>query len=41
MRITEVETISLRLPSVGEVCDGSQDAFVVHIVTDEGIDGHR
>jgi L-rhamnonate dehydratase len=39
MRITDVETISLRLPSVGEVCDGSQDAFVVRIVTDEGIDG--
>ena len=39
MRITEVETISLRLPTVGEVCDGSQDAFVVRIVTDEGIDG--
>jgi L-rhamnonate dehydratase len=39
MRITEVETIPLRLPHVGEVCDGSQDAFVVRIVTDEGIDG--
>ncbi len=39
MRITDVETISLRLPDVGQVCDGSQDAFVVRIVTDERIDG--
>ncbi len=39
MRITDVETISLRLPDVGNVCDGSQDAFVVRIITDEGIDG--
>lgn len=39
MRITDVETLVLRLPSVGEVCDGSQDAFVVRIHTDEGITG--
>jgi L-rhamnonate dehydratase len=39
MRITDVETILLRLPEVGEVCDGTQDAFVVRIHTDEGIIG--
>lgn len=39
MRITEVETIPLRMPRVGAVCDGSQDAFVVRIVTDDGVDG--
>jgi L-alanine-DL-glutamate epimerase-like enolase superfamily enzyme len=39
MRITDVETIVLRLPDVGEVCDGTQDAFVVRIQTDEGIAG--
>ena len=39
MRITRVDTISLRLPDVGEVCDGSQDAFVVRIETDDGITG--
>ncbi len=39
MRITDVETIVLRLPETGEVCDGSQDAFVVRIRTDEGIEG--
>ena len=39
MRISEVETLVLRLPEVGEVCDGTQDAFVVRIVTDEGIVG--
>jgi L-rhamnonate dehydratase len=39
VRITEVETIVLRLPEVGEVCDGTQDAFVVRIMTDKGIAG--
>ena len=39
MRITDVETIMLRLPSVADVCDGSQDAFVVRIHTDAGIVG--
>ena len=39
MRITDVETIPLRLPHVGAVCDGSQDAFVVRIVTDDGVAG--
>ena len=39
MRITEVESIVLRLPSVADVCDGSQDAFVVRVHTDAGIIG--
>jgi L-rhamnonate dehydratase len=39
VRIAEVETFVLRLPEVGAVCDGSQDAFVVRIRTDEGISG--
>ena len=39
MRITEVETIMLRLPQVADVCDGSQDAFVVRIHTDAGFVG--
>jgi len=39
MRITDVEAIVLRLPNVAGVCDGSQDAFVVRIHTDEGISG--
>jgi L-rhamnonate dehydratase len=39
VRITDIETIVLRLPDVGEVCDGTQDAFVIRIYTDEGITG--
>ena len=39
MRITDVETIVLRLPDVGDVCDGTQDAFVVRVLTDEGLEG--
>ena len=39
MRITDIETMVLRLPKVGAACDGTQDAFVVRIVTDAGIDG--
>jgi L-rhamnonate dehydratase len=39
MRITDVETMVLRLPNVGDVCDGTQDAFVVRIVTNEGLEG--
>jgi L-rhamnonate dehydratase len=39
MRITDVETIVLRLPQVAEVSDGTQDAFVVRIRTDAGITG--
>lgn len=39
MRITDVETVLLRLPDVGDVCDGTQDAFVVRVLTDEGVVG--
>lgn len=39
MKITDVETFVLRLPDIAEVCDGSQDAFVVRLHTDEGISG--
>jgi L-alanine-DL-glutamate epimerase-like enolase superfamily enzyme len=39
MRITEVESFVLRLPDVREVCDGTQDAFVVRLRTDEGVSG--
>jgi L-alanine-DL-glutamate epimerase-like enolase superfamily enzyme len=39
MRITAVETMILRLPSVAEVSDGTQDAFVIRIDTDAGISG--
>ena len=35
MRIIDVEAIILRLPGVLEVCDGTQDALVVRIRTDE------
>ena len=35
MRITDVETMVLRLPGVADVCDGSQDAFVVRIHTEK------
>src|ERR1700730_7928556 len=39
MRITEVETLVLRIPTLADVCDGSQDAFVVRVHTDAGIIG--
>jgi L-rhamnonate dehydratase len=39
MRITNVEGISLRVPNVAEVCDGTQEAFIVRIHTDEDIVG--
>src|SRR5438105_1306936 len=39
MRIIEVETLVLRLPNVAEVCDGTQDAFVVRVHTDAGVTG--
>lgn len=40
MRITDVETIVLRQPSVDEgIADGSQDDLVVLVHTDEGITG--
>ena len=39
MRITDIETVLLRLPNVAEVSDGTQDAFIVRVHTDEGIVG--
>jgi L-alanine-DL-glutamate epimerase-like enolase superfamily enzyme len=39
LKITEVETLILRLPQVAEICDGTQDAFVVRVHTDTGIVG--
>lgn len=40
MRITDVETIVLRQPSVDEgIADGSQDDLIVLVHTDEGITG--
>ena len=39
MKITEVETIHLRLPEVEEIADGTQDVLVVRIHTDAGLVG--
>lgn len=40
MKITEVETIHLRLPDLDETrCDGTQDTLVIRVHTDEGITG--
>ncbi|MBM3736706.1 MAG: mandelate racemase/muconate lactonizing enzyme family protein [Acidobacteria bacterium] len=39
MKITNVETIYLRLPDVKEQCDSGQDALVVRVHTDAGITG--
>ena len=39
MKITDVETIYLRLPQVKEQCDSGQDALIVRVHTDEGISG--
>ena len=39
MKITSVETIYLRLPSVKEQCDSGQDALIVRVHTDAGITG--
>jgi L-alanine-DL-glutamate epimerase-like enolase superfamily enzyme len=39
MRITDIETFVLRLPDVLDVCDGTQDAFVLRLHTDEGVSG--
>jgi L-rhamnonate dehydratase len=39
LRITDIETVLLRLPNVAEVSDGTQDAFIVRVHTDEGIVG--
>jgi L-rhamnonate dehydratase len=39
VRITDVETIVLRLPTVAEICDGTQDAFLIKVHTDAGLVG--
>ena len=39
MKITDVEAIYLRLPDVKEQCDSGQDALIVKVSTDAGING--
>src|SRR5246127_2318360 len=39
MKITHVEPIHLRLPTVTERCDGSQETLVVKVHTDAGVTG--
>jgi L-alanine-DL-glutamate epimerase-like enolase superfamily enzyme len=39
MQITEVETIIVRLPQIEAKCDGTQDALLVKIHTDNGLTG--
>lgn len=39
MRITEVETLHLRLPQVVAECNGTQDALLVRVHTDAGLIG--
>ncbi|MDX1935402.1 MAG: mandelate racemase/muconate lactonizing enzyme family protein [Capsulimonadales bacterium] len=39
MKITDVETLILRLPSIEAECNGTQDAFLVRIHTDNGLIG--
>src|SRR5258705_4223935 len=39
MRIVDVKALHLRVPSVLEIADGTQDILLVHVVTDEGLDG--
>src|SRR6516164_1730948 len=39
MRIIRVEPIHLRLPTVTERCDGSQETLIVKVHTDAGITG--
>src|SRR5437868_15367362 len=39
MKITRVEPIHLRLPTVAERCDGSQETLFVRVHTDAGIVG--
>lgn len=39
MKITNVETIQLRLPTVAEECNGTQDALLVKIYADNGLVG--
>jgi L-rhamnonate dehydratase len=39
MRITDIEALHLRIPDVGEICDGTQDALLVRVHTDVGLVG--
>src|SRR5712692_7907470 len=39
MKITRVEPIHLRLPTVTERCNGSQETLIVKVYTDAGIVG--
>ena len=39
MKITDVEAIHLRLPEVKWIADGTQDALIIKVHTDEGITG--
>jgi L-alanine-DL-glutamate epimerase-like enolase superfamily enzyme len=39
MKITEVETLHLRLPDVAEIADGTQDVLVVRLHTDNSLIG--
>jgi L-alanine-DL-glutamate epimerase-like enolase superfamily enzyme len=39
MKITRVEAIHLRLPTVTERCDGSQETVIARVYTDAGITG--
>jgi L-alanine-DL-glutamate epimerase-like enolase superfamily enzyme len=39
VKITDVETIYLRMPCVKELCDSGQDALLVRVHTDAGITG--
>jgi L-rhamnonate dehydratase len=39
MKITDVEAIYLRLPSIRHEADSGQDALVVRVHTDAGITG--
>lgn len=39
MKITDIEAICLRVPSLEESCEWGEDAFIVKVYTDEGIIG--
>jgi L-rhamnonate dehydratase len=39
MKITRVEPIYLKLPTINERCDGTQDTLIVRVHTDDGIVG--
>lgn len=39
MKITRVEPLYLKLPTINERCDGSQDTLIVRVHTDAGITG--